>query len=204
MKHAIIEEELEENAALYALGALGQHEARSLDRHLAEGCEVCAAELKEFESVVEALGHAAPAAAPPASAREKLLARLSAEAEPQQTSAPNDEQDAAQTPLVVRADEGRWYEMSAGVLCKRLFVDTTRNTVTTLLKLDAGARMPMHRHRGIEECYVIEGDVCTNNQNLKTGDYTCAMEGSIHHPITTVNGALLLIVAPQSYEVLEH
>ncbi len=204
MKHAIIEEELEENAALYALGALSQHEALSLDQHLAEGCEVCAAELKQFASVVEALGHAAPEAAPPAGTREKLLARLSAEPQPHATSAPTDEEDETQTPLVVRADEGRWYEMGEGVLCKQLFVDPTRNTVTTLLKLNPGARMPMHRHRGIEECYVIEGDVRTNNQNLKTGDYTCAMEGSIHHPITTINGALLLIVAPQSYEVLEH
>jgi anti-sigma factor ChrR (cupin superfamily) len=202
MKHATVEEELEENAALYALGALNQHEARSLDQHLEEGCEVCAAELKEFESVVEALGHAAPEAAPPAGAREKLLSLLSAEPQPH-APVPTAEEDEAQKPLVVRADEGRWYEMSAGVLCKRLFVDPTRNTVTTLLKLDPGARMPMHRHRGIEECYVIEGDVRTNNQNLKTGDYTCAMEGSIHHPITTINGALLLIVAPQSYEVLE-
>lgn len=200
MKHAIAEEELEESAALYALGALGQHEARTLDQHLAEGCEVCASELKEFESVVEALAFAAPAATPPPGAREKLLARLGAEAE---TAAQSNDEDTALPPVVVRADEGRWFEMSEGVLCKQLFVDPTRNTVTTLLRLKPGARMPMHRHRGIEECYVVEGDVCTNNQNLKAGDYTCAMEGSIHRPITTINGALLLIVAPQSYEVLE-
>ncbi len=201
MKHGLAEEESEESAALYALGALSQHEARAFEEHLAEGCEACETELREFEKTVTQLAFDAPEAMPPQGAREKLLARLAAETEPT-PSAPTSGNDVAQ-PVTVRADEGDWYKLCAGVLFKQLFVDPTRNTVTTLLKLEPGARMPMHRHRGIEECYVVAGDVFTNNQNLKAGDYTCAMEGSIHHPISTTGGALLLIVAPESYEVLE-
>ena len=68
--------------------------------------------------------------------------------------------------------------------------------------MQPGSHIPMHRHRGIEECYVIEGDVYANNETLSAGDYTCAMEGSIHHAISTVDGALLLIVSPESYEVI--
>jgi anti-sigma factor ChrR (cupin superfamily) len=200
MSHSLFEEEMGERAALYALGALSQHEARAFDEHLAEGCETCEAELRDFETVVAGLAFGAPEATPPATTRDKLMARLAAETSP----AASTSQDDASQPLTVRVDEGRWYELCEGVHFKQLFADPTRNTVTTLLKLQPGARMPMHRHRGIEECYVIEGDVRTNNLNLTKGDYTCAMEGSIHHPISTVNGALLLIVAPESYEVLEH
>jgi anti-sigma factor ChrR (cupin superfamily) len=203
MKHSFTEdEEMEERAALYALGALSHHEARAFEEHLTEGCPTCAALLKDYEQTVTQLAFDAPEAMPPAGAREKLMARLASEAGPT-SPAPTSQHDRSQ-PLTVRADEGKWFEMCEGVLCKQLFADPTRKTVTTLLKLNPGARMPMHRHRGIEECYVIEGDVSANNQHLTTGDYTCAMEGSIHHPISTVNGALLLIVAPESYEVLEH
>ncbi|HEY0546958.1 MAG TPA: cupin domain-containing protein [Pyrinomonadaceae bacterium] len=202
MNHSWLEEETAERASLYALGAMSQHEARSFEEHLAEGCETCSTELSEFEAVMTKLALAAPEAAPRAEAREKLLSRLSAEEE-QTPPAPASAQHDDSHPLIVRADEGRWHKMCAGVIFKQLFKDATRQTVTSLVKLEPGAYIPMHRHRGIEECYVIEGDVFANNEALKAGDYTCAMEGSIHHPISTLNGALLLIVAPESYEVLE-
>jgi anti-sigma factor ChrR (cupin superfamily) len=200
MNHSLMEEELEERASLYALGALNQHEARSFEEHLAEGCEACATELSGFEAVVTNLAYGAPDAAPPASAREKLLARLGEETEPTPPAA-NSQHDASQ-PLVVRAGEGQWHEMCAGVIFKQLFADAARNTVTSLVRMQPGSQIPMHRHRGIEECYVIEGDVFASNETLRAGDYTCAMEGSIHHPISTLNGALLLLVSPESYEVL--
>lgn len=201
MNHSWLEEETEERAALHALGALGQHEARSFEEHLAEGCETCLAAASDFEAVVSKLAFAAPEAAPQASARDKLLSRLSAEDEPT-TPAPTSAQHDNSQPLIVRADEGRWHKMCAGVIFKQLFKDATRNTVTSLVKLEPGAYIPMHRHQGIEECYVIEGDVFANNETLNAGDYTCAMEGSIHHAISTTGGALILIVGPESYEVL--
>jgi anti-sigma factor ChrR (cupin superfamily) len=200
MSHSLQEEEFKERASLYALGALNQHEARSFEEHLAEGCEACASELSGFEAVVTNLAYGSPDAMPPASAREKLLARLAKETEPT-PPATSSGHDISQ-PLVVRADEGRWHPMCAGVIFKQLFVDATRKTVTSLVRMQPGSQIPMHRHRGIEECYVIEGDVYANNETLGAGDYTCAMEGSIHHAISTVDGALLLIVSPESYEVL--
>ncbi len=204
MKHGMVEEETQECAALYALGALSQHEARAFDDHLAEGCEACEAELKGFEAVVSTLVYDACEATPPPTAREKLLARLAETKDARPPVATQPAQDAASQTVIVRAGEGEWQIMSEGVLFKQLFVDPTRNTVTTLVRMQPGSRIPKHRHRGIEECYVIEGDACTNNETLNAGDYTCAMAGSVHHPISSVNGALLLLVSPESYEVLEH
>jgi hypothetical protein len=34
-----------------------------------------------------------------------------------------------------------------------------------------------------------------------SGDYLCAQPGTIHEQLTSEQGALLLIVAPESYEV---
>ena len=79
MKHELDAEEYQEKAALYALGALSQHEARAFERHLAEGCSSCEAELIQFEEVTGTLSFDAPAASPPAYLRDVLLARIDKE-----------------------------------------------------------------------------------------------------------------------------
>lgn len=200
MNHSFPEEEMDERASLYALGALSQHETRAFDEHLAEGCEACEARLSGFQSVVTKLAHDAPEAKPSDVLRAKLLTRLADETA-LAASDPTLQYDDSR-PVVVRSDEGKWHEMYAGVLFKQLFVDAQRKTVTSLLKLEPGAFVPMHRHLGLEECYVLEGDISANNETLTAGDYTCATEGSIHHPLSTTNGALLLIVGPERFEVL--
>ncbi len=63
-----------EQAALYALGALSQHEARAFAERLAAGDAAYAAELRAFEKVVEALSFSASAQAPTSAVRERLLA----------------------------------------------------------------------------------------------------------------------------------
>ena len=70
MKHSDADDQTREQLALYALGALSQQEARVVEHHLAEDCEVCASELQRFESVVEAIGFSVQPAMPPASVRK--------------------------------------------------------------------------------------------------------------------------------------
>src|SRR5215471_9151454 len=79
MEHKLATDEIREKAALYALGALSQIEARAFENHLDEGCEVCRAELAGFDGVVGVLGLAAPPADPPAALRNRLLATIANE-----------------------------------------------------------------------------------------------------------------------------
>lgn len=206
------EDAMRELAALYALGALGQHEARAFEEHLEEGCEGCAAELREMREAAEALAVAAPALDPPAGAREKLLARVAAEEdgrrEPRGGGGERREQRAPQFTgasdfVVVRKDEGEWFETAdAGVFAKVLFVDRERDTVTSLVRLSPGARIRPHRHKGVEQCLILEGEMRSGDMVLGAGDFNCAMNESVHNEIYTETGALFLIVAPESYEVL--
>lgn len=76
MKHDKPGEEIEGTAALYALGALSQHEARAFESHLREGCEVCERELASFDATVSALSLTVPPADPPARARQLLESRI--------------------------------------------------------------------------------------------------------------------------------
>ncbi|HEY0321513.1 MAG TPA: cupin domain-containing protein [Pyrinomonadaceae bacterium] len=199
--HRFSQEEMTERASLYALGALSQWEAHDFEEHLAEGCEQCAAELQSFEETTHSLGLAAPEATPPARVQQKLLSLVGEDnGRTRSTASP----DIVPALMTLRADEGEWYEAGKGVRVKPLFTDPQSGMVTTLVRMPPGTRIPLHRHRGIEQCYVIEGDFHADNQQLGAGDFHIAQAGSIHEPVYTVTGALLLIIAPEGYEVLEH
>jgi len=80
LNHHRVTREGQETAALYALGALSQHEARAFDVHLREGCPACYAELEQFDQVVGVLGTAAAPVGPPAYLRDVLAVRIEREA----------------------------------------------------------------------------------------------------------------------------
>jgi anti-sigma factor ChrR (cupin superfamily) len=206
------------SAALYALGSLEGEEARAFEAHLGEGCDACASELREFESVVGSLGLAAQDAEPPARAKESLMERLAARSasESNDAEASEAEESVGADPqgeppslcgegfLVVRAGEGQWLPTGdAGVSFKLLYTDRERGTFTTLVRMEAGATIRAHRHLGVEQCLVLEGDLRAGQVRMRAGDFNCSLPGSVHEEIATNAGALFLIVGPERYEVVE-
>lgn len=192
MKHSIATDEVLEAASMYSLGALDVPEQLALEEHLALGCEVCDRELESFQNVAAALALSVPPALPPMRVRRKLEEFLQAKTRPEGEAASS---QPVKPFVTVRYNEGEWREALAGVLVKQLFVDHERGTVTSLFKLRPGTRVPEHFHTGVEECLVLEGEVCANDTRLGPGDYHCAPAGSVHQQLTTEHGALLLIVA---------
>jgi len=222
MSHTTTDEEAAGRAALYALGALEGEEARDFEEHLTAGCQPCAAELRLFEGVVADLGLAAPDAEPPASVRSRLLALVSeggggapggaaddcAEpARPAADVAPADGPSLrgdAEGFLVIRSGEGEWLPTEdAGVAYKLLFADPGRGTVTTLVRMRPGSRIRSHRHLGVEQCLVLEGDVSSGAVRMTAGDFNCSLPGTVHEELVTDKGALLLLVSPERYEPVE-
>jgi anti-sigma factor ChrR (cupin superfamily) len=198
-------EMIQELASLYALGSLNQHEARAFEEHLDDGCGECKDELQGFELVVGILGSSEAEAEPPPRVRERLRSFLAQElrSKPGADSVRSRFAESGDL-LTIRADEGAWDEISEDVFVKNLFVDQARGTVTTLVRMKAGAEIPRHRHYAAEECLVLEGDVFAGGQRLYAGDYHCAMGGSTHETLSTSGGALLLIVGPPSLETVAH
>jgi anti-sigma factor ChrR (cupin superfamily) len=201
MKYHTSRAEIEGEAALYALGALPQDEARAFETHLAGGCELCNANLEAFQTVVGKLVFGALEEHPPPRARARLFAELAEEMAVNRPDTGPPPGPFGQS-LTVRLDAGEWKEISGGAFVKRLFVDKTKNTVTSLYKLLPGAHLPAHRHTGIEECIVLEGDYHVNDEVLGPGDYHCALPGSIDLTLYTVGGTMFLIVAPEKCELL--
>jgi quercetin dioxygenase-like cupin family protein len=190
-----------DQAALYALGALTQDEVRSFEEHLGEGCDICSAEVIAFGDVVAALSFGVKQESPSPEVKDKLQLILD-----EKPRAENDGRASimqASQFLSVRADEGEWLEVQEGVLVKQLFIDNKTGIVTALVRMMPGTSLPRHRHGKAEQFYVLEGDCHVQGEVLGSGDYHCAVPGSIHSTTYTVGGTLLLLVAPERYEVLQ-
>jgi cell division protein FtsL len=69
-------EEIRELAALFSLGALTQHEARSFEAHILEGCRVCKKEYNKFKHITAEIGFTANETAAPDYIREMILALI--------------------------------------------------------------------------------------------------------------------------------
>jgi anti-sigma-K factor RskA len=95
LKHERPNDESQEIASLYALGALSQFEAHSFERHLREGCAVCNAELSQFEKTVGLLSLNAAPVAPGAHLKSALAKRIKGERTPQPALAPREPRPAA-------------------------------------------------------------------------------------------------------------
>jgi len=190
-------------AALYALGALSQNEARAFETHLTEGCDSCRAELESFSQSVTDLAFSAPDEEPPARVRAELLASLNKSASDNPEEEGNRKQVLSGQFVSVLASEGEWREVQKGIMSKRLHFDQATGLATSIFRMQPGTALPVHQHIGVEQFFVIEGDCTVAGQNLHTGDYHRAESGSIHQTTYTVDGTLLLVIAPERYEVLD-
>lgn len=197
MRHRVATDEIRDLAAAYSLGALEPAEADAFEDHLAEGCHICRAEFEGFGATVSALALNAAEQEPPPETRSKLLSMLNGDHKR------SDSTSSQPQLLSIRGGEGDWLEMGDGVLIKRLFVDSSSGLATSLVKMLPGTSLPRHRHRGVEQFFVIEGDCCVHGETLGPGDYHRAETGSVHESTYTVNGTMLLLVAPDCYDVLE-
>jgi len=202
----ITTEQLQEMAALYALGALTQHEARAMEGHLAESQNGLAEELAGFEAVTTNLAFAAPEQSPRPELRQSLLTSIAKEsslASKEEPSTPIISSHNLSQIFSLRADEGEWRELGTGMLAKTLFVDQSRDIVTSLVRMMPGTALPPHKHRGEEQFYVLEGDCHVHGSCLGPGDFHRAAPGSIHESTYTVDGTTFLLIAPADYEILQ-
>ena len=73
----------------------------------------------------------------------------------------------------------------------------------TRLCMAPGTSYPGHRHAGVEECYVLEGDLRVGDLVMRAGDYQRAAIGSVHGVQSTEGGCLLLVLMSDRDERLE-
>lgn len=131
--------------------------------------------------ITRLLAQTLPVAALPAQAREaqrrRLLNRAAASA-----------RDHAGL-VTVRGRHGHWRTLKPGVRTRLLHRSADGGT-SALIELAPGARLPVHRHRHLEEGIVLDGRMQMGELDLGAGDWHLSQPGSRHAAISSKVGAL--------------
>ncbi len=188
---------LHELSSLYALGALDDDERIAFEEHLRQGCDICASDVRSFTDVATLIGESVPAE-PPQRLREQLL--LSVSHSPRVPGILFNHGGL----LIARTDELVWQAMAPGISHKLLYQDAGRWYNTSLVRMEAGAHYPGHRHTAIEELFMLSGDLHIENQVIRAGDYCRGESGSIHGETFSDTGCLFLMVASPENQIIEN
>lgn len=142
--------------------------------------EVCLA----ADALAVALAQAVVPVAPPPALRTQLLTRLRSETPP--------------ALYTQTAEQAQWEALPFPGLERRiLFLDRAHNRITFLLRAAPGAVVPAHHHSGIEEFFLLEGDLHTpDGRVLHAGDYQRSNGATDHGSQWTEQGCVALLTAP--------
>jgi anti-sigma factor ChrR (cupin superfamily) len=123
---------------------------------------------------------------PPASLQERLADRIAAET----GGDPAVVQPAAEQ----RWDEPAWEQVAPGIFCKLMATDTERHRVSMLVRLSPGVEYPPHTHAGLEELFLLDGELWIDDRKLYPGDYNRAEPGTGDKRVWSETGCACVLV----------
>jgi quercetin dioxygenase-like cupin family protein len=170
-------QQIEDDAALYVLGALPAEDAGKFEQRLASGCVLCRLEVQACESTAAALAASVTPVAPPAELKQRLLDQIG-QAQPAKSGmeiVPADDTGFVQTPM-------------PGVEIRYL-----KNKSTFLVRMAPKTYLPAHEHQHNEQCLMLEGSVRGDGQTARAGDFVFMPAGSLHSQLYSEEGCLFLI-----------
>ena len=173
-----------ERVSEYALRALPASERSAMAAHLAE-CAVCREELAALRPVVDGLADwPIEVLRPAVPLFQRLVERIGGE--PGIASAPVDEH---------RWDgEPAWRVVAPGISCKLLASDEVEHRVSMLVRLAPGVAYPPHRHAGVEELFLLDGELWIEDRLLHPGDYNRGEPGSEDRHVWSATGCTCVLV----------
>ena len=187
--------DLEELAALYAAGVLPPDEAAAVESRLDEGDLRLAGEIASYGAVLAAIAEGSEPTVPGPETRERLLEQIARMAPGRERARGDDRIDEASAVIIFRRGQSReWVDLDIpGIQECLLYRDPGRNIETKLIRVAPGFPIPGHPHPGVEECFLLEGDLHTYGKVLTAGDYMVAPPDSVHPESYTEKGCLLLV-----------
>jgi quercetin dioxygenase-like cupin family protein len=93
--------------------------------------------------------------------------------------------------VTTRGRDLEWTRVKDGAWMKLLRRGAQGNSV--LIRVEAGAVLPAHRHRWVEEGIVIDGDMRFGDRLLRNGDYHRSVPGSRHERIGSDGGGVAFL-----------
>ena len=96
--------------------------------------------------------------------------------------------------VYVKPNEIEWEATQfKGISIKVLYEDKTKGEMTCLLKWEAGATLPMHKHPEIEQTWVLEGSFYDHDGICRAGEFVWRHPGSFHQTHSD-EGAVILAI----------
>ena len=179
-----------ERVSLYALHALPAGEASGVEAHLA-ACAECRRELETLRPTIRAfVSWPTDVLRAPASLWERLTRRIATET--------------GEDPFVPpprQRTESEWEEVAPGISCKLLATDTEEHRVSMLVRLAPGTDYPPHRHGGVEELHLLDGELLIDDKKLYPGDFIRAEPGSVDHRVWSETGCTCVLITSTNDEL---
>lgn len=101
---------------------------------------------------------------------------------------------------IVPIHEVAWEAAGPGLLAKPLWSDHETQRRAYLGRIEAGRKLPLHRHLGDELVYVVEGDVTDESGTITAGQASYRPPGCVHS-LSTERGTTVLIVVTGGTEL---
>lgn len=189
----MINEQQQELASLFTVGALTAEERAQFERGLAANPEL-RAYVRGLQSTADLLAISSAADKPPAQLKGKVLAKIDA-LEATRTS-PNPALTAA---AGLRFEDGAsqagWKALPVpGAYIKLLSLEREHGYAVLMGKLDPGTRYPAHVNVGPEDFCILTGDLVVGDRRMVAGDFHHADRGSQHAENYSVEGCTLIAV----------
>ena len=168
---------------LHALRVLPSSEIPVLEAHLSE-CAACREEMEALRPIVGAfISWPADVLRPADSLWDRLASRIAAETgrEPAQS-------------VPQPRPEAQWEEAAPGLAFKLLSTDTEKDRVSMLVRLAPGVAYPPHTHGGVEELYLLNGELWIDDKKLYPGDYNRAEAGTGDQRVWSETGCTCVLL----------
>jgi anti-sigma factor ChrR (cupin superfamily) len=172
-----------EATCAYAVQALPAGEIAAAEAHIA-ACPDCQAELEGLGPVIESfVSWPTDVLRPTTSLEERLALRIAPE-----TGTP------PIAPSPSQWSEPKWDQVAPGIECKLLAADGERRLVSMLVRLAPGASYPAHTHAGVEELYLLDGELWIDSRKLVPGDYNYGAPGAADDRVWTETGCTCVLI----------
>jgi hypothetical protein len=176
-----------ELVSLYALQALPAREVPAVEARLA-ACADCRQELEMLRPIIDTfVSWPTDMLRPPASLWGRLAQRIAAETGDEPMSPPHS-----------GWPEPEWREVAPGIAVKLLADDPEGSRVSLVVRLSPGTEYPPHRHDGVEELYMLEGELIVGDRSLYAGDYLRSEPGTVDRRVWSETGCTgVLLTSPR-------
>jgi len=167
----------------YALLAMPPGQTSAIEEQISS-CPQCQRELESLRPVVDAMASwPADVLRPSASLKERLARRIARETGRQPV-----------LPAAPEWSEPDWEEVAPGISCKLLATDAENHRVSMLVRLAPGASYPPHTHAGVEELYLLNGELWIEERKLLPGDYNLGQPGTGDERVWSETGCACVLV----------